>query len=35
VRLRRELAIADGTEAEFEAYVTLDGGRLLGFACSW
>jgi len=32
VRLRRELAIADGNEAEFEAYVTLDGGRLLGFA---
>jgi DNA-directed RNA polymerase specialized sigma24 family protein len=32
VRLRRELAIADGTEAEFEAYVALDGGRLLGFA---
>jgi RNA polymerase sigma-70 factor (sigma-E family) len=24
--------MADGDEAEFEAYVTLDGGRLLGFA---
>ena len=32
MRLRRELALADGDEAEFEAYVTLDGGRLLGFA---
>ena len=32
MRLRRELAIADGTEAEFEAYVAVDGGRLLGFA---
>ena len=33
VRLRREpLAMPGRDEAEFEAYVISDGGRLLGFA---